>query len=570
MNNQIISIAYSTFINKGAFALLLGSGISRKSGIPTGWEITLKLIAQIATLERKDPKGDLEQWYKDYFGKDPDYSDILEQLTNTPEERINLLRPFIEPSIDELEQGLKTPTIAHRQVARLVKDGYVKLIVTTNFDRLLENSLKDLGVEPTVISNPEHIENSIPLIHSNITIIKINGDYLGTKFLNIKSELEKYDPRLVDMLRFVFENFGLITCGWSAQWDIALVSILKSANKFRYTNYFTYLNRINSDLNDLSNFRKGELVKINDADSFFSEIIEDIKALEGGNDQHPLTGQIVLQRLKKYVVKEESIIALHDLFQNVTDDFIMKTALVSLSGIPNKENIKITRDEYLKRLDVILILITNAGYWAKEYQFTILLNSIKRITVSSEKNYNGNYTEWFNISYLPSLILRYALSIASIAKGNFKLVYLLATTEVQTKYKNEPLVKLTDPWEVISKDRLNEIEEARYHIPMSELVFKFLRPYFKELIPLDSGFDACFDYYEILYAIMYNRYISDDWYPGGKFAYKNNKPIDQYLSNAQKEGNNFELIKAGFFDSIESLKLEFNKFNEFFKSVRYR
>lgn len=34
---------------KGAYALLLGSGISRASQIPTGWEVTLDLIQKLAT-----------------------------------------------------------------------------------------------------------------------------------------------------------------------------------------------------------------------------------------------------------------------------------------------------------------------------------------------------------------------------------------------------------------------------------------------------------------------------------------------------------------------------------------
>jgi hypothetical protein len=571
MNNQIISIAYSAFINKGAFALLLGSGISRKSGIPTGWEITLKLINQIVTLERQDPNGDLEQWYKDYFGKDPDYSDILEQLTNTPEERLNLLRPFIEPDSEELEQGLKTPTIAHKQIARLVKEGYVKVIVTTNFDRLLENSLKDLGVEPTVISNPEHIENSIPLIHSNITIIKINGDYLDTKFLNIKSELEQYDPRLVDMLKFIFENYGLITCGWSAQWDIALVSILKSANKFRYSNYFTYLSRVNSDLNDLSNFRKGQLVKINDADSFFTEFVENVEALEKGNDQHPLSSQIVLQRLKKYIVKEEYIISLHDLFQDIADDFAKKISTIHLQSVPNLQSIKEIRDLYLSKLDLLANLLVNGSFWSKQHHYTIIANTLKRIAVLSEQNNISNYVDWGNAVYLPSLILRYACGISCIAQGNYKLLRLISLIEFKGKYQLEKLDKVTNPYNVIEKEKLNAMDGNNRYIPMSEFIFTYLRPYFMKVIPVDSDYDSYFNYYEFIYSITYPN---DDrfglrWFPIGRYGYKHRNLPNEILKRAEEEGASFELINAGFFKTIEELKSTFDSFNEYYSKIHY-
>jgi len=43
------------------------------------------------------------------------------------------------------------PSPAHRAIAQLVKDGYIKVIITTNFDRLIERSLNEVGIEPTVI-----------------------------------------------------------------------------------------------------------------------------------------------------------------------------------------------------------------------------------------------------------------------------------------------------------------------------------------------------------------------------------------------------------------------------------
>lgn len=568
MNSQIISVAYSAYTNKGAFALLLGSGISKKSGIPTGWDITLSLIAQIAILEKQDAGANLEKWYLEYFGKEADYSDILEKLTNTQEERLNLLRPFIEPSAEELEEGLKTPTKAHKQIARLVKEGYVKVIVTTNFDRLLENALKELGIEPTVITNAEHIENSIPLIHSNITVIKINGDYLDTKFLNIKSELENYDDRSVNILKFVFENFGLITCGWSAKWDIALVNILKSANKFRYSNYFTFLGRADDDLKNLNSFRKGQLVKIDDADSFFTEVVEGIEALEN-NNKHPLTNQIVLQRLKKYIVKEEYIISLHDLLHDVTDELLSRLAAINLNIDPNLESMKEIKNQYLSQLDTMIIVLANGNYWAKPNQYNVLLNSLRLVTANSEKNHNSSYAVWGKMIYLPALVLKYVCGISCVASGNFELLSNMSSMQVQTKYKLEPLVKLTEPSEVIEKDHLNQMEGTRYHVPMSELLFRYLRPFFQEIIPLDSDYESIFNYYELINALAYGKHSERDWYPLGKFAYSDRSISEDIMKRAEKEGVDFELIRGKFFISYDDLNQSLDKFNEFFKSVRH-
>jgi hypothetical protein len=39
--DPLTQLAFSVYENKGVFAVLLGSGLSRAAEIPTGWEITL-------------------------------------------------------------------------------------------------------------------------------------------------------------------------------------------------------------------------------------------------------------------------------------------------------------------------------------------------------------------------------------------------------------------------------------------------------------------------------------------------------------------------------------------------
>lgn len=63
-----------TLAIRGVYALLLGSGVSRASGVLTGWEITLDLISKVATLEKEEHIPNLENWYAQRFGEPPDYS----------------------------------------------------------------------------------------------------------------------------------------------------------------------------------------------------------------------------------------------------------------------------------------------------------------------------------------------------------------------------------------------------------------------------------------------------------------------------------------------------------------
>ena len=50
MIEPINSLAFSIQANRGVYAVLLGSGVSRSAKIPTGWEVTLDLVQKLAAL----------------------------------------------------------------------------------------------------------------------------------------------------------------------------------------------------------------------------------------------------------------------------------------------------------------------------------------------------------------------------------------------------------------------------------------------------------------------------------------------------------------------------------------
>jgi len=110
MIDPILSLAFSMQSNKGIYALLLGSGVSRSAGIPTGWEVVLDLIRKLARTKGVNCEPDPAAWYADTFQEQPDYSKLLKQIVIRPSERSQLLRPYFEPrDDDERASGIKTP-----------------------------------------------------------------------------------------------------------------------------------------------------------------------------------------------------------------------------------------------------------------------------------------------------------------------------------------------------------------------------------------------------------------------------------------------------------------------------
>ena len=102
MIDPVHSLAFSIKATPGVYAVLVGSGVSRAAGIPTGWEVTLDLIRKLAKLHDKtfgpDP-DDPERWYLEKFKKrKADYSDLLDELARTSTGRQQLLRKYYEPN----------------------------------------------------------------------------------------------------------------------------------------------------------------------------------------------------------------------------------------------------------------------------------------------------------------------------------------------------------------------------------------------------------------------------------------------------------------------------------------
>jgi hypothetical protein len=208
--DPILSLAVTVESNPGAYALLLGSGVSRAAGVPTGWEVTLDLVGRVAAAAKQDAGADPEAWYTARFGNAPLYSELVRKVTKSGAARARLFRSYFEPTDEEREEGMKVPTAGHHAIVRLVAGGYVRLILETNFDHLVENAIEQTaGIVPTVISSVDSLQGAAPLVQSSCTVVKLHGDYLDTRILNTEAELARYPRPLERYLDRVFDEFGL-------------------------------------------------------------------------------------------------------------------------------------------------------------------------------------------------------------------------------------------------------------------------------------------------------------------------------------------------------------------------
>jgi hypothetical protein len=87
---------------------------------------------------------------------------------------------YFEPYEENRQERRKEITVAHRAIARLCSKGYIRVIVITYFDRLLDRASEVEGMTLIVKDTPDASECTSPLPHSGCTVVKVNGHYLDT------------------------------------------------------------------------------------------------------------------------------------------------------------------------------------------------------------------------------------------------------------------------------------------------------------------------------------------------------------------------------------------------------
>ena len=222
---------------------------------------------------------------------------MIELVSKNTDERQSILKEYIEGD----HESPRRPTQAHLAIARLVKECKIKVLITTNFDRLLEFALSAEGINPQIIDSDDKIKGAKPIAQSDCTLVKLNRDYLDTRIKNTIKELEKYSSKLNKYLDRILDEHGLIVVGWSGDWDTALHGAILRAPNRRYSLYWAaYQGDIGGKGKGLVEHRDGRVIDIESADRFFQEIGEKVRGLDRLKSQHPYSVNIALGLAKKY------------------------------------------------------------------------------------------------------------------------------------------------------------------------------------------------------------------------------------------------------------------------------
>ncbi len=524
----------------GVYAVLLGSGVSTGAGIPTGWGIVRDLVAQIAVQDSPESvasaQSDPETWWAQHQDEPLGYSSLLEALAPTPAARQGLLAGYFTPTDDDRESGNKLPSPAHRAIARMVKSGYVRVIVTTNFDRLMEQALEAEGVSPQVISRPDAVRGMEPLVHARATVIKLHGDYKDLETRNTESELSGYPEAWNALITEVFDNFGLIISGWSADWDHALVSLLENTPNRRYPLYWDLRSARGETAQRILAARSGQILPAASADELFQGIVNSLEALER-LAQPPLTTAMAVARLKRYLPDPVRRIELNDLLMDHLAPVIQHVSGQPLSW-PSGADGQTVEDLFTGHLEATrpLLELVTSGVWHDRdgVHQELWLEVIQRLTSAGTEPTNQANPRLLGARLYPALLVSASAGLVGLVRNRDSIIIDIANRVESPKAMGDgelkPAAVLLHPQNVLPSDLINEMprwQGTRWKASASHLLRVDLREIFSEMVPADSDYRRRFDALEYRLALthvrnsehpLYGEYVRDEFWGGARGA----------------------------------------------------
>jgi hypothetical protein len=505
--DPFVVLAASLHFDRGAYAVLVGSGMSTTAGIPTGWDLT----RQLAELEARHRDGraadDIEAWWAANKSVPLSYSSVVEAIAPTIGQRQALLRSVIEPSADEIRAGLKIPGAAHHALAELVRSGYVRVIVTTNFDRLIETALRSAGTEEQMLSGPGDLPGMIPLQHTACTVIKLHGDYQQANLINTDAELAEYHPEWLELLRRVLAEYGLATVGWSGQSDTALRREIAAAAGRRYGCFLGIRGELIPELRALAEEGKATVVPVTSADEFFDKVAGTLTEV-AQRPAAPLRTSAVVGTTKRLISQGRVKIELRDVL--LREAALLKDRLDQLPAF--------SPDEYRQRLADIqqlgqpLAAALAAGTFYAPTERRLWIDAF-RLVAAQPSMAGYMWQQGQALRRLPATMALYAGVLGAWAAEDPALIKDLLLQPLRHSYLDTagnlhqlascPAFVALAPPEVIDTDALG-LGPGAYHA--TNKIVEAIMPILKDEFPVTPDFAIAFEEAEYLMALLQHNW----------------------------------------------------------------
>ncbi|RST19642.1 hypothetical protein E2C00_00230 [Streptomyces sp. WAC05374] len=372
---------------------------------------------------RAKATADPEKWWEANTSEPLGYSALLAAAAPKPSSRQAMLAEYFEP--EDGEDDSKGPTAAHRAIAQLVKRGSIRVILTTNFDRLTERALQEVGISPQVVSRPDQIKGLKPLAHSQVTVIKLHGDYADLEQRNTVDELETYPDELQELLERVLDEYGLIVCGWSADWDKALVRAVEGTRSRRYPLFWSQYGPFSDAARALTSQHDAVVIDGKSADELFTDLVRRVAALDRLTIA-PITRDVAVVQLKRALPDPLRRIELFDLVDQavtpIVDHSTPEYKPVLATSTTWADTFGSNVRGYRADSDTLLHLLANGVFHDDGTQDHLWRRAVERL-VRLRDTSPGTYNEFLEkLRHLPALLATWTIGVAAVLSSREELL----------------------------------------------------------------------------------------------------------------------------------------------------
>lgn len=522
-----MAMALNVHASPGVYALLLGAGVSIASGVKTGWGIVEDIVGKVAAVREPDSPGaraeamaDPEKWWEANTSEPLGYSALLAAAAPKPASRQAMLAEYFEP--EDGQDDSKGPTAAHRAIAQLVKRGNIRVILTTNFDRLTERALQEVGISPQVVSRPEQIAGIKPLAHSQVTVIKLHGDYADLEQRNTVDELETYPAELQQLLERVLDEYGLIVCAWSADWDKALVRAVEGTRSRRYPLFWSQYGQFSDAARALTAQHDAVVIDGKSADELFTDLLRRIEALDHLTTA-PITRDVAVVQLKRALPDPLRRIELFDLVDQSVTQIIERST-------PEHKPVLATPTTwadafgsnvrgYRADSDTLLHLLANGVFHDNGTHDHVWQRAVERL-VHLRDTRPGTYNEYLEkLRHLPALLATWTIGVAAVLSRREELLAAAlhrpewAVTH-SGRIRRGPAWYLS-PTRILSTDGMHDMHPAgnggKLYYPQSNWMKDTLREPFRLVEPSGVAYREACARFELLASMV--AIDADDAFP---------------------------------------------------------
>lgn len=610
--DAVVPVAYAMHASPKRYALLLGAGISVAAGLPTATDVSGNMILTVAEgQDEKVERGEKNEvclaWFEEAFGEPATFQRLMKELGISEENRKDGLKKFIYRTDENGDPVPGIPTEAHRAIARLVKSGTISLIITTNFDTLMEEALKAEMVPYEVITEESDVRQ-MSVFPDRCRVLKVNGDFERGTLRITPEDLRHYPPAMEDYLRRIFGEYGLVTCGWSGIFDTHLVEILCAADIPRRYPVFCCRRNGGSVPAEVCKALLPNGIDIDDADEFFTTLEVVIERFSRFEPRTTLTAAAAVRKVRDALRDPRPDLILSDLINTETDRIYQE--LASGNYRPEDDSEIVAQDNFKEILEMLehltaplASMTAMIAYYDDGANTDLIVDAIERlINIPSDPTRNLNTRSelgsklpdaLYRLRCYPALLVIYASGIAAVKKGHLgTLEAILAQPKivksVNSSIKWMPYHDDVNTWSVIAPcpDWILDFNYERYQemvdgVGVHYHLYRVVQSIILPIIPNELVYNGAFDQFEYLYGLSYLRLASSPlegksvanpplpllsrvWVKtvgfGGKGKYAFPEQVVSYLQGIQTKANGSDF----FGGDLKMFERQSRAFAEFF------